>query len=264
MDNTKILKYDKLIMSAFPDYVAAVSNGKTGLVSLDNKILCDFIYDDLSEFKTDQILYNDNYCIMRLNGKWGIIDILGNTIIDFKFDEPIRVKQHNNHKIIKLDKWGIVDNDWHIVIECKYDKISYFDFNYIYEIKNKKGLMDLQGRTLTEPVFDSLIQYDGISGKRFYIARTGDRTGIIDSSGKKIIDFIYKKINIFTSADEYFVVQKENCKKYGVINVKNEIIMECEYDEIEVLKDYQRQDIFFHCKKAETEFLFSRKEFKIS
>ena len=124
--------------------------------------------------------------------------------------------------------------------------------------------MDLQGRTLTEPVFDSLIQYDGISGKRFYIARTGDRTGIIDSSGKKIIDFIYKKINIFTSADEYFVVQKENCKKYGVINVKNEIIMECEYDEIEVLKDYQRQDIFFHCKKAETEFLFSRKEFKIS
>ena len=40
--------------------------------------------------------------------------------------------------------------------------------------------------------------------------------------------------------------------------------MECEYEEIEVLKDYQKQDIFFHCKKAEAEFLFSRKEFKIS
>ena len=264
MYNIKTLEYDKLIMSQFPDYVIAVSKGKTGLVSLDNRILCDFIYDDLSEFKTNQILYNDKYCIMRLNGKWGIIDICGNLIVDFKFDEPIRIEEHNNHKIVKFDKWGIVDNDWNIFVECKYDKIIYRDFNYIYESKNKKGLMDLSGRILTEPVFDSLMQYDRISGKRFYIARTGDRTGIIDSSGKKIIDFIYKKINIFTSADEYFVVQKENCKKYGVINVKNEIIMECEYDEIEVLKDYQRQDIFFHCKKAETEFLFSRKEFKIS
>ena len=263
MSNIKVLEYDKIITSACPYYIVAISKGKMGLVSLDNKILCDFIYDDVSEFNVNQGLFYKDYCIMRLNSKWGIINIFGDVLVDFQFDAPIIIERGIDvNKIIKLNNsWGLVDKNWNILVDCKYNEIVNRDFNYAYEINNKKGLMDVNGNILTDAIFDFLFPYDGIENKRYYIGKIDAKSGLIDEKGEVIIDFKYEKISVLSAAEDYFVVQNFSNHKFGVINLRNEIIVRFEYDYIEIIKTNKREDIFFHCKKEKTEILFCRKRF---
>lgn len=266
MNNIKVLEYDKLITSACPYYIVAILRGKMGLVSLDNKILCDFIYDDVSEFNINYDLYRKDYCIMRLGGKWGIINIFGDVLVDFKFDKPIILERGiGDNKIIKLNNsWGIVDKNWNTLVDCKYDDIINQDFNYVYIISSKKGLMDVKGNILTDAIFDFLFPYDGIENKRYYIGKISGKAGLTDEKGEIIIDFKYEKMSVLSAVEDYFVVQDFSNHKFGVINLKNEIIVRFEYDYIEIIKTNKREDIFFHCKKEKTEILFSRKRFEIS
>lgn len=186
MNNIKVLEYNRLITSTCPYYIVAISKGKMGLVSLDNKILCDFIYDDVSEFNINYDLYHKDYCIMRLGDKWGIINIFGDVLVDFKFDKPIILERGiGNNKIIKLNNsWGTVDKNWNTLVNCKYDEIINQDFNYVYKINNKKGLMDVNGNILTDAIFVFLFPYDGIENKRYYIGKISGKAGLIDEIGK--------------------------------------------------------------------------------
>ncbi len=266
MSNIKVLEYDKIITSAFPYYIVAISKGKMGLISLDNKILCDFIYDDVSEFNVNQGLFYKDYCIMRLGGKWGIINIFGDVLVNFQFDIPIIIERGiDDNKIIKLNNsWGLVDKNWNILVDCKYNEIINQDFNYVYKINNKKGLMDVKGNILTDAIFDFLFPYDGIENTRYYIGKIDTKAGLIDKKGKTIIDFKYEKMSVLSAVEDYFVAQDFSNHKFGVINLKNEIIAGFEYDYIEIIKTNKREDIFFHCKKEKTEILFCRKRFEIS
>lgn len=56
----------------------------------------------------------------KQNGKWGLVDKDGNTIIDFIYDRTSSSNEYGFSGIKKDGKWGVVDEKGNIIVEPKY------------------------------------------------------------------------------------------------------------------------------------------------
>jgi len=161
----------------FVDSIMVKKNGKWGLVNpLTGNIICDFIYDDISQLEEDEIKCNYEI-IVYSNGFCGKIDSDGNIVLPIIYDEIQsggRVKYkglwgcvRNGEQIIpceyiklgggefwgegysvnalepsqyKNGKWGVINADGTIFLEFKYDEIKIVnDFHYEMRRGDKWG-----------------------------------------------------------------------------------------------------------------------------
>ncbi|MDR3227382.1 MAG: WG repeat-containing protein [Prevotellaceae bacterium] len=84
-----------------------------------------------------------DYAIVKLNGKYGLIDKSGNEVISCKYDYVSLFRE--NLALVKLNrKWGFINKTDNEVIPLKYDKILYFgeemqdDNRFIFESRINK------------------------------------------------------------------------------------------------------------------------------
>lgn len=123
---------------------------------------------------------------------------------------------------------GFINTDGEIVIPLMIDNA--YDFKYGYanvEIKDKKGLINKSGEYVIEPIYEGIKQ---ISGD--IVAIKKDKWGIIGLDGTVYSECIYDDIKYCCSASEidFFIVSKNG--KYGLINKKNDIILDFLYNDI--------------------------------
>lgn len=139
---------------------------------------------------------NNNYGIININGEWiiplkyahikllpsciivqnsigesSLLDLEGQTIIDFKFNQIfvdesvfensnlVVVSKKNNHGLIQLEK-----DTYQMVIEPQYDYLSVFKNNLFIARKNGKyGLIDLENNTIIP------FEHEGLRSKLNYL-----------------------------------------------------------------------------------------------
>ena len=80
------------------------------------------------------------------NGKWGMINTNGNTVVDFKYDEFDQYSTFCRGKI--GNKWGAFDSKGKELFGCKYDEIDWVDTTYNYfpvTLNGQKGYVDFYG-----------------------------------------------------------------------------------------------------------------------
>ena len=95
---TKI-KYDSISCASInKPYFIAKKNSKYGLITLNDEIIADFVYEYLSSEK------NGRFCIGKLKGKYGVINYKGEIILDFKYDY-ISVCTNKNNKVAFLTEY---------------------------------------------------------------------------------------------------------------------------------------------------------------
>ena len=141
--------YDKILYFYDTNYTIAISGNKTGLIDVTNGcMITDFIYDLVDDKETSEdwdAIYEligrkyepenkdyfvlerciaRDYCVMRKNTKWGLLNSKGKVVIDFKYDNEIEL--------------------------CSYPDPNY----YIITVDNKNGRIDLKSNILMEPKFD--------------------------------------------------------------------------------------------------------------
>ena len=82
--------------------------------------------------------------VVKEDGKWQIVDQIGDIYLKGKFDEVIGINAQNI--IIKKDnRYGVVELNGDTKIETKYQEITYaFDNNYIFKENNKYGIINLE------------------------------------------------------------------------------------------------------------------------
>ena len=236
MELTKeIFKYDKIIPFAHAqkDFTVAIINGKSGLINFAGKQITEFIYDDMSREFDDESYYDvgwvhfenrdDKYCKMRLNGKWGLLDGKGNTIVDFKFSNPVQewgenfiISEGDDNSYVEypMDKYG------NIHYELTFDRIiPHSDFAIV--VKNEKyGIVDNNFKTVIDLKYDRLCT---CYNNKFICAQICDKWGIIDIQKNVLLDFIYDDVEIEKYNDTYIFKVKYN-NKYALLNVNGEII----------------------------------------
>jgi hypothetical protein len=172
-------------------------NGKYGLMSPDGKIIIKPIYDDIKNVFEDRI-------IAKLDDKYGFIDMQGNKITEFEFDN-VRHFINGTAIVSTIDEndninYGVIDITGKYLISMRSDIYieinDMYNQNYLYQdylsfppwmsnpvidgvfpAQNVKtelfGLMNVKGEWVVEAKFKNLYY---IGNKQFdYITTSGDK-----------------------------------------------------------------------------------------
>lgn len=151
-------------------------NNKWGVINKNNKLIIPLIYDELEYF-------NEGKARIKLNGKSGNIDTLGNVI------EPLKYVNYSENSFFFVsvnDKFGLVDDSTQKELtKFKYDRYEHFVNGLSLVTENQKmGFINDKGIEVIPLIFDEATSFENGKAK----VTRGNRTFYIDLQGKEIIE----------------------------------------------------------------------------
>ncbi len=190
------------------------------------------------------------------NDKIGVIDTEGNVIIEPKYED---VKIPNPEKAIFVCYDGayvVVLNDKNVELYTEYTNIEPIDLENIgsefmyeksvlkYEENGKFGLIDLDGKRLTDPIYESI---EGLSYKEGeLLVKQGEFVGVINIKGNELVKVEYEEIIVdgfytedkgYTTSGYIVSVKTSEGYRYGYIDNTGEVVIEPKYNELSRIND---------------------------
>jgi len=179
---------------------------------------------------------------MLKDGKYGLLNILGEIILPFEYDSisaegfsPRSAKT----KVMKEGKWGIRDLTNNLFLETEFLSISIqqndkYEYYAIAENQNKKlAIINVETfLPITEHKYQNLEIIElKISNKDepYFLAMKENKLGIIDLIESEVIPIQYDDI-LNLRIDKPDVLALRKADKVGLVNLENEVILEFNYD----------------------------------
>ena len=192
-----------------------------------------------------------NYFVLKQGDNYGVIDNKGNIVINAKYEN---VKIPNPEKAIFVcyeeGKTKILNNNQEEIypdfenIEPLRLKNVTSDLMYEksvlkYEKNGKYGLISLDGRKITNAIYDEIDTLPYKEGE--LIVKQEEKYGIINIKGNNLVKIEYENISAdgyYTETDEYkyagYIVSLKTDEgyRYGYVNINGKEILKPEYNEI--------------------------------
>jgi len=194
-----------------------------------------------------------SYFSCYTNGKWGVIDNSGNTVIEPTYDEMIVVPNKNTPVFICTYNVNDADGTYQTkAINQKneeilkgYDTVQALDNydskqNVWYEDNvlkvskaGKYGLIDFSGNQILPCQYDDITTLKGV--KSSLIVKEDGNVGLVNDKGQVIAKASYKDIQALKEGytDNYIIIDSNN--KYGIINTSGKVTVSPEYDSIKYI-----------------------------
>lgn len=167
--------------------------------------------------------------VFRQNGKYGIIDDVGNIIIDAQFDS-LDCLIEGYAPFEKNEKWGYINKAGEVVIEPQFDFCSFFDNGYAQIKQNGKyGFIDFKGNIILPPKYENCF-YDG---KEIFRCKLEDAILFYDNK----FHLINKIASHNYVSDFNNLIKIKQGNKYGLVKKDGEIVLEPEYDNISAFSE---------------------------
>jgi len=129
-----------------------------------------------------------SYEIFEENKLWGLKNKDGQVLLNPQFDEFYAFGPFDRAVVSNNGKYGYVDTVGEIVIPLVWDDA--FDFEYsgiaVITLQKKTGLINHKGDQITQIIYDEL---EALREGNYFTAKKDDFWGVIDASGKIVIDF---------------------------------------------------------------------------
>ena len=191
------------------------------------------------------------YFPIYTEGKWGVIDSRGNTIVTPEYDEYIVIPDSTQPIFICTYDVNYEDgtyktkaiNENNEQIYSEYEQVealeNYDESNNLWYTKSilkvmkggKYGLLNTNnGSLVVNCEYDSIVALKGVENS--FITEVDNKYGLVDNIGTVIIENNYE--NILPLTDKYedgFIVESED-GKYGLIGYSKQEILDTTYDEI--------------------------------
>lgn len=191
-----------------------------------------------------------SYFPVYSNGKWGVINSNGDTIIEPQYEEMPVIP--NNSQAVFICTYDInyetgehktkVINEKNDSIITGYDEVKFIDYvnkndklcfveNVLMVEKDGKfGLVDFKNKKLLDVDYDQILILNGVENS--LIIKKGDNVGLCDYEGNIIINAEYKEIKAIGDnyKNGYIVVNKQGL--YGIIDFNKSVIFENKYLDI--------------------------------
>ena len=226
------------------------SNGKYGYVdSKTGKEVIPFKYDYAEPF-------SEGMAKVKLNYKYGYIDITGKEVIPCKYD--FIYEFHEGLAEVKLNnKYGYIDKTGREVAPCKYDIAIRFSDVIKVKLNGKYGCIDETGREVVPCKYDFIYDFSDGMAK---VSLDDDNYGYIDKTGKMVIPCkygsreadrqmrIYKKSFFSNFAKDYVE------KKINEWQKKGEFEKTVDYQQ-RVTETARKEMVQKFTKEAEQEFI---------
>ena len=176
------------------------------------------------------------YFPVYTNGKWGVIDSRGNTIINPEYDEYIVIPDSTKAIFICTTNVNYEDGTYDsIAINEKGEKL-FTNYDTVEAIENydssnnlwyetgilkvsqdgKYGIINTNGNQLVSPEYDSITALKGVSNS--LLTEKGGRYGLVDNVGSVIIENEYDQIIPISDRYEDGYIVEDSSNKFGVIN----------------------------------------------
>ena len=196
------LMYEKSVLKYSKD-------GKCGIINFNGKKITNAIYEEI-----DTLQFKEGELLVKKDGKYGIINIKGAILIKPQYDE------------IEVDKFYEEGNG--------YKKAGYIVKNTTEE-GYRYGYVNTEGKKIIDTKYNELYRIVEINSDDVYIicAENG-KYGLL-KNGKQIIENEYQSI-VYNESNNTVTVLKG--KKYGVISITGKIIIPFEYKQIDIAGDY--------------------------
>lgn len=189
----------------------------------------------------------------------GIVNDKNKVIIPFVYDHILN-KEGNVIRIRNDGKYGVIDMNGKEVVPCEYDDIRLFPYAIEVFRNGYRGALHLDGSVAIPCIYNNIDV--STYPENFVVAMKDSMDGVIDSSGREIVPFIYYKAERISESlvavckglcgatdlsgrlvipsdyesIETFIGDKapaEKNGKWGIINKRNEIVVPFIYDEYE-------------------------------
>jgi len=165
-----------------------------------------------------------------------------------QFKEPIFNKYKKEVFVSKNGKEGILNKDLELILPTEYDYIDFMlkaNGRLVYK-DDKVGFF--HNKLILEAKYDSIANYVFRSYHReadvFVYPWLNGKMGVFDFNSNEVLPIVYDKIspyfaagflNVDTEKPFLFVVKKDG--KFGILNIKNEILVPIEFDNEEDLDE---------------------------
>ncbi|MDR3212677.1 MAG: WG repeat-containing protein [Azoarcus sp.] len=203
-------------------------NGKMAVIDEKGSLLIPFENEYGTLFQAD---YQTTVWAVK-EGKWQLIGKDGKNVLNPGISDYISKLTPGYFSFAENEKYGIVDVAGNIVQAAKYDSIyTGGDDEYIvYEIADKRGIMDAKGAPITEAVYDSSDVRSSLRNRNGLV--TAERDGaywVIDTQTgeQKQVPYDYISTDGFV---EGVAVASIESKTYGLINSKGDVVIPLEYN----------------------------------
>lgn len=234
LGNKVDVEFNKIITSTTNDNYRIIINTEEngnfyGVINKDKKqiVKSDYLYLEYA--------YGNYFIACSKNGKLGVIDDTGKTVIEFKYDLAQKLQGKNLVQTLnsETNTTEVYSENMEKICEMPNAVIENQD-NYIkiYSDKDIKYI-DNNGKTLKS--------YEVLPNNKIYASFKNGKWGYEDNSGKTVVNYEYDLAN---ELNEYGFAAVKKDGKWGVINSDGQIILEPKiqlndnYGKIEFIGEY--------------------------
>lgn len=249
------------------------------IMAIINEVQLHYKVEEISEYK---------YFTLEQNKKYGVIDRNGNIVIEAEY-EAVQIPNPSKAIFVCVKEYNentkeyetVVYNEKKEVLLSNYKNVQaisiYTNVNLTpyeksvltYKENEKYGLINLEGKQITKPVYDEISSINYKEGT--FLVKQNELEGIINMKGKVIIKCEYESV---TSDNYYsengnkkqagFIVSKktEDGYRYGYANYRGTIILNPIYTQLERVTEIANEKgvYFIAFKNGQAGLLKNNKE----
>lgn len=218
--------------------LVCIAPGQYILINEKGEKVTNQIFEDCQCFKS-------NEAAVKLNGKWGFIDIKGDWIIPPQYDDASDNGVYNAVKV--GNKWGYIDseNNWLLQPQLEgelYNNTLYYfienDEKYILSLKKKGKYYFKRENGFVFGPFEDRYEFDTFyydSENPVAAVKKDGYWGYIDAQGNTIIPFEYNSINNPQAAYDSSIICVNKNGKYGYIDTEGNTIVAFIFDRADAI-----------------------------
>ena len=200
--------------------------------------------------KIAEMIVQTAYFTVYNNGKYGVIDNRGNTIVNTTYDEMIIIPNSARDIFIctydvdyntSIYKTKVLNSSGSEILK-DYSNVQaiensnandiWFEDNILkYEKDGLYGLIDFNGNKVVDPIYNNIYALES-TPKSIVVEKDGKK-GIVNSTlGELVLQCIYNDVSSLSkdNADDGYIVNMNG--KYGLVSATGKPILECNYQEI--------------------------------
>lgn len=177
--------------------------------------------------------YEKDVLKVKKDGKFGVIDFKGNTVIPCEYDSITSLKGTTNSLVVtKNGKKGIIDNTGSVIAESKYKNVIAISEKYengyiVQDEKGKYGVISCNKKQVVETKYDDIKAIYG--NGNYYVVKENGKWKIIDTEGESYLAGKFDDIK--SIENDYAVIKKGG--KYGIVSIVDETnAVETKYQDI--------------------------------
>ena len=210
------------------------------LNSKNEEILTEYDKVEAIQNKDDNnnLWYEENVLKAEKNGKYGLIDLSGKELTDFKYEEISAVEGIKNALIVKADgKCGVVDNEGKEILKLEYKDIKALGKDnksgfIVQNEESKYGIVDYSNTKILETQYEAI---EKTYGNDLYVVKNNGKQLLVKKGGEEVLTKGFAEIRGILKNQDNGIIYTDN-SKYGIMNLNGDIKIEAKYEDMKESK----------------------------